>query len=147
MNIEEYWNDFLIKNKLPLDTKYYDAFYFFDYSEEGIERLTNLVLSGKKKATTSAYLENEEYPHIGSYSIVLNSNNIPVCIIQTTRTRIMRFKDMTYEIARLEGEDDRLDTWLFNHSLVFEQESKELGYIFSVDMPIFFEEFEVVWKF
>jgi len=146
MSIEEYWNEFLIKNKLDINTKYYDAFTFYGHDERNSKWLTDLVLSGKKKATTSAFLEEENYPHIGSYSIVLDTDSNPVCIIQTTKTHILRLRDMSLELALKEGEGDSLESWYFDHNMMFEEESKELGYKFSMDMPIFFEEFEVIYK-
>ena len=146
MSIEEYWNKFLQDSNLDRDTKYYDAFCFYGPDKETINRLTNLVLTGKKKATTSVFLDDEEYPHIGSYSIVLDINNEPVCIIQTVKIRVLRLKDMTWDIASKEGEGGNLETWFFDHNMMFTEESKQLGYKFTMDMPIFFEEFEVIYK-
>lgn len=145
MNVEEYWKTFLKDNNLPEDMEYDEAFSFGGFTPEGSDELLQLVLDGKKRATTSVYLENESYPAIGSYSIVLDSKGNPRCIIRTTNYRIMRFKDMTFEIASKEGEDEVLDTWIFNHSVLFSEEGKECGYVFTPDMPIFFEEFEVVY--
>lgn len=51
---------------------------------------------------------------------------------------------MTYEIARLEGEDDTLESWQKTHQQFFTEEGKELGYIFSENMPVVFEEFKVI---
>lgn len=146
MDIEEFWNEFLTLNNLDKNTKYFDVFSFYGEDEKATQELTNLVLDGKKKATTSAYLDEEEYPHIGSYSIVLDYYEKPVCVIKTTNTRILRLKDMTLQLAIKEGEGDNLDSWYFAHNMMFEKESKELGYNFSMDMPIFFEEFELVYK-
>lgn len=146
MNVEEFWNDFLTTNNLDTNTKYDDAFSFHGEDEKITQELTKLVLDGKKKATTSAYLPEEDYPSVGSYSIVLDFYKNPVCVIQTTKTRILRLKDMTLELAIKEGEGDDLDAWYFAHNMLFEKESKELGYKFTMDMPIFFEEFELVYK-
>ena len=146
MSVEEYWGNFLKLNDLDKDTKYYDAFCFYGYTDEITDELTKLVLEGKKKATTSVFLEEETYPVIGSYSIVLDRSLTPVCIIKTTKTHILRFKDMPLELASKEGEGENLDSWFFDHSIVFKKEAEEIGYQFSLDMPIFFEEFEVVYK-
>ena len=146
MNIEEFWNNFLQINNLDLNTKYFDAFSFYGEDEENTNRLTSLVLDGKKRATTSAYIEEEKYPCVGSYSIVLDYYKKPVAVIKTTNILILRLKDMNLELALKEGETDTLDSWFFDHNLLFEKESKELGYCFSMDMPIFFEEFELVYK-
>ena len=144
MNIEEYWQNFLDKHNLPEDIVYDEAFCFVGYSDEQSDRLLRLVLEGKKKATTSVYLEDEDYPRVGSYSVVLDRHGVPRCIIETISYRIMRFRDMTYEVAKKEGEDENLDSWIFNHSIIFSKECRESGYVFTPDTAIIFEEFEVV---
>jgi len=144
MTIKDYWNKFLIDNNLPMDTKYFDAFAFGE-GKEIQDELCNLVLAGKKVATTSVYLEEEEYPHIGSYSIVLDSSCEPRCIIQTKKYLIMPIKEMTYDICKLEGEDDCLDTWLDTHVRMVNKDLDEYGYKFSFEQPIFFEIFEKVY--
>ena len=53
-------------------------------------------------------------------------------------------KDIPFDLARLEGEDDSLESWRKNHEVFFREEGKELGYAFSEEMPVIFEEFEVV---
>lgn len=146
MSVEEFWNKFLVVSNLDSNIKYYEAFCFGGMSDEINDSLLELVLSGKKKATTCAYIDEEEYPHIGSYSIITNSKGEPKCVVQTTATHILRLKDMKLELAIKEGEGDSLDKWFFEHNMIFEAESKELGYQFSMDMPIFFEEFELVYK-
>lgn len=146
MNVNEYWERFLKDNNLDENTEYFDAFCFYGFTKKQTEELTELVLSDKKKATTSIYLESEKYPEIGSYSIVLDSDERPVCITRTTDIHIMKFKEMTFEIASREGEDECLDTWIDNHSRMFREESKELGYVFDENSLIFFEEFEVIYR-
>ncbi|MGN0403445.1 MAG: ASCH domain-containing protein [Acetatifactor sp.] len=58
--------------------------------------------------------------------------------------RILPYKDITFDIAKLEGEDDTLESWRNNHEVFFREEGKELGYEFTEDMEVIFEEFEVV---
>ncbi len=60
---------------------------------------------------------------------------------------IIKFKDMTFALCSKEGEDDSLESWRNNHISFFTREGKEeCGYEFSEDMPIVFEEFEVVYQ-
>ena len=59
----------------------------------------------------------------------------------------MPYKDITFEIAVLEGEDDSLESWRKNHEKFFKEEGRLLGYEFSEDMPVIFEEFEVVERY
>ena len=87
MNIESYWNHFLMKQNQALDTRYLEAFYF-GHDQQSAEHLLQLVLEGKKSATSSAeeeyILTNEREPQVGDYSIVTDFAGNPKCIIQTT---------------------------------------------------------------
>ena len=145
MCIEEYWKNFLTKNNLSSETKYQEAFKF-GFNDKQADELLKLVIRGKKTATTSPYFEDEEYVKVGDYSIVLDSKNQPCCIIKTTKLTYMSFKNMTYDICKLEGEDKILDTWIYNHTIFLSKACEEKGLCFSIDMPIIFEEFEVVYK-
>ena len=75
-----------------------------------------------------------------------NHNIVPKCVIETTNVRILPFKDITYDICRLEGEDDSLESWRKGHISFFKEEGKKSGYEFSEEMPVVFEEFEVVYQ-
>lgn len=146
--IEKFWNEFKAYINEPNAT-YLDAFHF-EMTEKWANELLRLVLIGQKKATASslkAYeIEGEEIPKAGSYSIVTDWDGIPRCVIETSNVRIIPYKDLTYDIVKLEGEDDSLESWQKSHKRFFEEEGKELGYEFSEDMLVIFEEFEVVFK-
>ena len=58
----------------------------------------------------------------------------------------MPFKDMTFDICALEGEDENLESWQKGHRAFFEAEGEKLGFSFSEDALIVFEEFEVVFQ-
>lgn len=75
-----------------------------------------------------------------------NHNIVPKCVIETTNVSILPFKDITYDICRLEGEDDSLESWRKGHISFFKEEGKKSGYEFSEEMPVVFEEFEVVYQ-
>ena len=47
---------------------------------------------------------------------------------------------------RREGEDDSLDSWRESHIAFLTEEGRQLGYEFSEDMPVIFEEFKLVYK-
>ena len=89
-------------------------------------------------------LEGEPLPKVGEMSVITYWDGTPGCVIRTTNVRIIPYRDMTFDIAKLEGEDDTLESWQKNHEAFFTEEGKELGYTFSEDMPVIFEEFEVV---
>ena len=72
------------------------------------ERLLKLVLSDKKKATCYPYNENEELAKVGDLSIITTSYGKDACIIQTEEIQVLPFNDMTWDLAKLEGEHDTL---------------------------------------
>lgn len=120
----------------------------FELTEGACNYLLDLVLKGQKRATASSVLgyqiEGEEIPQEGKLSVITDWEGNPRCVVRTTRVRIIPYKDITFDIAKLEGEDDSLESWRKNHREFFIEEGKELGYQFSEDMEVIFEEFEVV---
>lgn len=73
------------------------------------ERLIDLVLSGKKKATCSIY--DGICDEVSSKSIITYDNDKNACLVETCDNIICKFKDVTWDIAKLEGETDSLDEW------------------------------------
>ena len=120
----------------------------FELTESACNHLLDLVLEGKKRATSSSLpsfrLAGEEIPEAGDLSVITDWDGIPRCVVMTTAVRVMRYGDITFDIAKLEGEDDSLESWRRNHERFFREEGKELGYTFSEDLKVVFEEFEVV---
>lgn len=120
----------------------------FELTERACNYLLDLVLKGQKKATASSVIgyqiEGGEIPKEGNLSVITDWDGNPKCVIKTTRVRIIPYKDITHDIAKLEGEDDNLESWRKNHEKFFTEEGNELGYQFSEDMEVIFEEFEVI---
>ena len=120
----------------------------FELTESACNHLLDLVLEGKKRATSSSLLsyrmEGEEIPKAGDLSVITDWDGVPRCVVMTTAVRVMRYGDITFDIAKLEGEDDSLESWRRNHERFFREEGKELGYTFSEDLKVVFEEFEVI---
>ena len=115
------------------------------------DKLADLVVNSKKRATSSAYAvyeaEDEETPKAGEYSIILNSKDEAVCIIKTIKVGFVPFKEVSAEFAAKEGEGDlSLAYWRDVHQNFFTEELKEIGMDFSKDMLVVCEEFEVVYK-
>jgi processive 1,2-diacylglycerol beta-glucosyltransferase len=149
LGVQQYWARFLKANRLDPETKYYDVMYF-GRTQELADNLLKLVLDGRKTATTScvgAYeAENLPMPVPGDYTIVTDWHGIPQCVVRTTDVTIMPFRAMTYDICKREGEDDNLESWQLGHRKFFAMEAEELGFGFDEEMPVLFEDFELVWK-
>lgn len=112
-------------------------------SAELASKLAELVKKGIKTASCgsfTAYHQEESAPKIGSYNIILDGQNTPVCVIRLISLWLVRFCDVTEEFARKEGEGDlSLEFWQKEHQRFFSREGH-----FSEDMELIAEEFEVV---
>ena len=149
MTIEEFWLEFLDKTGRDSNTEYYESFHFC-MNEKLANELLNLVLAGKKRATSSSLFayekEGSRLPQVGDLSIVTDWDGVPRCVIETTAVNTYKFKDITFEICKREGEDECLETWRAGHRHFFSEDGKLLGFEFSEDMPVIFEDFEVVFS-
>ena len=149
MTVIEFWQEFLITTEKDPETNLLESFYF-GITEKSANALLDLVLAGKKRATASSLLAyeatNESVPQVGDFSIVTDWEGNPKCIIETTAVTVIKFKDMTFDICKREGEDENLESWRRNHTWYFAEDGRERGYSFSEEMPVVFEDFEVVFK-
>lgn len=142
MNVEEMWQAF------P-DKKADDTYLAWQYGCAQ-DKLAQLTLQGTKTATASSYpvykAENEPVPAVGDYSIILDSQNQAVCIIQTTQIDIVPFYQVDEEQAYLEGEGDRtLTYWREVHRTFFESEMQSIHQKFTEDMLVVCERFKIVY--
>ena len=112
-------------------------------SPELASKLADLIKQGLKTASCgslTSYQQEEPAPKIGSYNIVLDGQNVPVCVTRLISMRLVRFCDVTEAFARKEGEGDlSLEYWQKEHQRFFTR----TGY-FSADMELVAEEFEVI---
>jgi uncharacterized protein YhfF len=148
MTVNEFWQDFLTANEMDESLIYFESFHF-DLTKEWANKLLDLVLAREKRATASSLyafeLEGGRIPQIGDYNIITDWDKNPRCIIKTTAVTILPFNKMTFDICKREGEDDTLESWQRGHRHFFTEEGKVMGYEFTEDMPVVFEDFEIVY--
>ena len=125
----------------------YDAWQF----GEAPDKLADLVVQKIKTATRSAYdlyaIDNEPLPKAGEYSIILNSKDEAVCIIQTRRVYVTEFNHVSAEHAFKEGEGDRtLEYWRRVHENFLRNELASVNKSFDGTTKVVCEEFEVVFE-
>ena len=104
-------------------------------------QLVELVLEGKKTATTYLYEDDEKYKE-NDISILTDINGNDVCLIQTKKIIITTFKNITWDLAVLEGENNSLDDWRKEHYNFF----KKITSSFNKDTKVVFEIFEMINK-
>lgn len=122
---------------------YFERFAFGD-SPEMADELLALVLSGKKTATVSVILESDQKPNVGDLSLVLDGRGNPACVIKTVHLETVKFCDLTWDMVKLEGEDETFEQWKAGNIRYWTRDADRRGYTFNDQTPITFERFEVV---
>lgn len=143
--IEEFWKAYLRQTSQSESMAYAEVF-SFGHGEQMADCLLQLVLQGKKTATCWRHKTGEEITQDGAKSIVLDGQGNPVCIIETVETIILPYKEVDWTLAKLEGEDEDLESWKWNHKTFFEEEGKRKGFSFDENMLLCFEKFKVVYN-
>ena len=139
---QKYWDEFWRGKEQPQNV----CAWQFGSDPDG---LSQLVIEGKKTATTSCYmlyeLENEPIPAVGQYSIILSSKDTPTAIIKTVAVQVIPMNDVPVEHVIAEGEADlSFGYWWNGHKEIFTKELAEFDMVFSDDMLIVCERFELV---
>lgn len=102
-----------------------------------------MIATGVKTASCGSLagcIEDNAFPMIGEYKIVENSRGEPVCVIRVIGLHLLRFSDVTAELARKEGEGDlSLEYWRNEHRRFFQAEG-----CYSPEMDVIFEEYALI---
>jgi uncharacterized protein YhfF len=149
--IRQYWRKYVdsLPKEIGRSLEDYQA-WSFGNTPEMADELGELVRQGKKTATASLVWLFEEgiepYPKVGDYHIILNGQDLPICIIQTTELSEHAFNEVGEEHAFLEGEGDRsLRFWREAHWAFFSEECRKLGREPDTQMPVLCEKFRLVY--
>jgi uncharacterized protein YhfF len=151
-DIDHYWYAFLASQ--PSNSPYFGKTYVaerFGDNPKLADELGQLVVGGKKTATCSALweweAEQKPIPQPGWITIVLDGQDQPICIIETTQVLACHFNTVDEEFARAEGEGDlSLEYWREAHTKFFSRVLPKIDRQFSEDMPIVCERFQVIYK-
>ena len=104
-------------------------------------------MKSDQNASTAALLSeyaggSEPMPAVGGYSVILDGDGAPLCVIQTTAVEVRRFGDVDEQFAWTEGEGDRsLAYWRDAHIEFF----ASIGAPVSDDTALVLERFDLVW--
>lgn len=142
--VQDFWNEFCMSTNQG-EIQFKDAFQF----GASADWLADLVVQGKKTATTSGYvfyeLEKEPIPQAGEYYIVLNAQEEPVAVIQIHSVEVLPMNEVTEEFALAEGEGD-YQFWWQAHEKFFTELLKDYDIEFSPDMVVVCERFKKVYS-
>ena len=145
--VQQFWDAYAVARR-PRETNF--RVWTFGDSRELANELVALVLAGTKRGTTSLlhtfHASGESVPEPGDFSIVIDGDGVPCCIVRTIRVEIKPMSDVDARFAWEEGEGDRsLAWWLSAHTRYFRRQGTREG--FSVDdrTKVVLVRFEVVW--
>ncbi len=151
-SVPKMWKDYLksVGDDAATTQKGYTSWYFTS-TEGGANELAELVLAGKKTATTSLLFayehEGSPVPKAGDHSIVTDWQGIARCVIRTTAVNFIPYDEVTGEFAMKEGEGDlSLEYWKGVHHRSLTLECDGIGIKFDPRMRVVCEEFEVVYR-
>jgi uncharacterized protein YhfF len=149
-NIDTYWQQFLATHPdTPPDTVFIAE--RFGDSPELADELAALIIDGTKTATCSALweweFESEPLPEIGTLTILLNGDDEPLCVIETTEVTIRPYNEVDAQFASEEGEGNRsLDYWRDAHWKFFSRVLPAIDQTPTQDMPLVCERFKVIYR-
>ena len=149
-SVEEMWAAFLAARPgLAPPGATWSAWHFCDNPPDA-DKLADLVLAGRKRATASALwsyeAEDEPMPQVGDLSVITDWMGRARCVIRTSLVEVVAFADVGDDFAAAEGEGDgSLEFWREAHLAAFGRELEALDRSPSPDMPVVCERFEVVF--
>ena len=106
-------------------------------------KLQQLVLEGKKTATTGLYKNTSQIvSKVGDMAVIISYTGKPFCIIEYTKITLVPFLNVTHEYIVKEGEGDKdVESWRNSHRNFF---LREYPILFNDDSLVVCEEFKVV---
>ncbi len=116
--------------------------WYLGNNQQMADTLFNLVLQGKKKATSYLF---DGTLDTNTLSVLTNWDKTKKLLIRTTKIKVVEFNKVTKAHAKKEGEGDKtLDYWIKVHTDFFSKELKLKHKKLTPTTLIICEEFEVV---
>lgn len=149
MTISEYWKKFLDSAGLNEEEAGFSGEFSFEPNFVGEQQLF-LLLNGKKTAAFSTFesygINMEPLPVTGELYIVENKDGEPKAVIEVTDVTVRPFGDITWELARKDGENENLEEWKERQKEYFEEEAAICGFDFNESSKILCQQFKVIFR-
>ena len=123
-----------------------ESFSFGD-SPEMADALLELVIQGRKTATSWAAVHGMFGSEVGVRQVIKDGRERPRVVIEITELTLKPFSQVDDAFARDEGEGDlSLDFWREAHWRFFSRTLGKIGKEFALEMPLVCERFRVIYK-
>lgn len=149
-SVNTMWNNFTKANPEYKTEAVPDSWFFHDNKSDA-NRLAQLTLNGKKRASSGLYLwykeANASLPKVGTKQIVTNYNGRAIAIIETKKVDTIPFSNITKAYAALDMGTtiEPLKKWKNAHWAFFTNALKESGKQPTQNMLVVCEVFETIW--
>lgn len=142
--VEKFWSSFVEAT----GTDGPHTAWSFGNDPDMADELGVLVRDGPKRGTASllSWYEGDDaepLPRVGDLSVILDGNDLPLCVIRTTAVEVRPFGQVDEAFAWVEGEGDRsLAYWRNAHVAFFASEGRPVN----DGTPVVLETFELLWS-
>jgi len=124
----------------------------FGLNAETMDSCAHEIVNGNKRATTglhAAYrFDNELLPRVGDRTMVRDSRDRDIAIIEVTKVEIRLYREVDAAFAAIEGEEDKsLAYWQTVHWDFLGQECARIGIPLNDEIEVVLEYFKVVKTF
>jgi len=149
-SVSEMWNNYIESNPEFKDEEIPESD-FFHNNREDANRLAELTLNGKKKASSGLYSLYQQYevdlPKVGTKQIITDFDGKARVIIENRSVDTIPFNKISAEYAELDmGTDiEPLEKWKKAHWDFFESFLKESGEKPTKEMLIVCVRFDTIW--
>lgn len=149
ISVEEFWKNYLKSSGKDPSTGYTSELSFGDDDESSSLNILE-ILSGKRTAFSSSYyafeIDREPLPKKGNLYVLTDWLDNPYAVLETKDVTTLPFNMIPWSLAQKENEAESLDEWKEVKAEFFEYDADVMGYNFSPEMPVVFEEFVVIYR-
>lgn len=146
---DEFWQKFITETGTDSDSKCAGDLTFESAGFTNDAQIAN-ILSGRRTAIFSTFVsysvDCEPLPVSGELYLVFDRGNNPRAVIEIESVNILPFSEITWGMARKEGEDENLEQWKIRWQENLEEEGEIVGFKFSPEIKIIFQTFRVLYK-
>ncbi|WP_299532776.1 ASCH domain-containing protein [Ulvibacterium sp.] len=148
--VHEMWNGYTKSNPEFKNDELPESWYFHN-NEEDANRLAELTLNGKKKASSGLYFWYEEakadLPKVGTKHIITDFNGKARAIIEIKKVDTVPFNKISKAYAEMDmgTKNEPLKKWKKAHWEFFANAMEESGKKPTEEMLIVCERFETIW--
>lgn len=115
-----------------------------EYRKNIISRILDGEVRGESYSTDFFDANSQPLPKVGQYNVICDMNRQAYAIVKTSDVTAVSYGDVNEKLARLEGYGTVSQWKRFNENK-YKSLCDRMDIIFSKDLPLIFEEFEVVY--